>query len=59
MCMRILVNGLVDAVLFTALTHQVARELTDCANTIVVLTEIRWCPFVENLDRGCIFQRSL
>jgi len=50
------VNGLVDAVLFTAHTYQVPRELRDSENMTAVLTEFG--ALCEKLDR-CIFQRSL
>jgi len=55
-CEKHSVNGLVDAVLFTAHTYHVPRELRDSENMTAVLTEFG--ALCEKLDR-CIFQRSL
>lgn len=47
-CVKDLVNSLVDAVLCTAHTYQVARELTGCENMIDVLTESKCHPVWES-----------
>ncbi len=44
LCVKDLVNGLVDAVLFTAHTYLVARDFTDCENLIAVPTESKCYP---------------
>lgn len=55
LCVKDVVNNLVDAMLFTAHIYRVAREVTDVENLIA----LQMLPFVEKLESCCGFQHSL
>lgn len=59
LCATDLVNGLVDAVLFTVHIYWVAREFTDWENLVAVLTEFKCYPFWKSWTVVATFSVTL